>query len=396
MDPISQGINAMYVQQVMQLIAMGIDRNQERQMLERTHIEKPMEYLRYITREGSVILIEGLPGTGKTSLALLIAEANKDRSVYASNNPGIEGTYIDNFADFDVWLEKHKDTLKIFIWDDLADIFTARRSMRNEHMLVRTHLLESRKKGVCLVVIQHFEKGADIDFRRFANWVLYKPWEDVPGDMSLEVPMEERKKVIAYRNDSLKWWTDKLPPTKIKFNTIDRGVWVFEKKGKKEEKVIQYAVEDLTFEIEEKHEDPDFLERVITKIDVDEQSLEWYRKYIDGVSFRAMAGKTRETARQRVKAITEAKSGYAAEDAYAERFPSYKHEGKNTPFPDFVDHKNKVVYSFKWRDFELERIDRIAESEKAYLKKGYDLKIVCYVAKERMFYTLHLVATDKQ
>lgn len=225
-DPVEQGINALMYNMLMSEVTRVMKSAEDKRMMQLCYIDDSLKRLRQMTRRGSSVIIRGKPGTGKTNLALLFIEANKDRCVWASNNPGIPGTFINNWNDLSKWLDEETDKIKIFIFDDVSDIFSARRSMRKEHEPLRQFLIvECRKKGAFFVAIEHHEGTVDIDVRRAATWMLDKPWDWVPGDQTDGVPLEQIKTVYGYRHGAFVWWADTLPETEIEFDTMLRGEW---------------------------------------------------------------------------------------------------------------------------------------------------------------------------
>jgi hypothetical protein len=98
-----------------------------------------------------------------------------------------------------------------------------------------------------------------------------------------------------------------------------------------------------------------------------------------------------------IKDVREKAQGYAAEEAYAKRHPSWEHYGGNSPMPDFVDHDNKTVISFKaYADPDITPTTkwiakRVGEQEKRYaLEKGYALQMHVYEITKRFFIVMEL------
>jgi len=106
---------------------------------------------------------------------------------------------------------------------------------------------------------------------------------------------------------------------------------------------------------------------------------------------------------QIIRRIKRAELGYAAERAYHKRHPDWEYHGGNSPLPDFIDHTNKRVISFKaYIDSELTPKSvwitrRTGEEEKRYaLEHGYTLEMHVYELCNRNFYTFILHKKKKQ
>lgn len=80
--------------------------------------------------------------------------------------------------------------------------------------------------------------------------------------------------------------------------------------------------------------------------------------------------------------------GYAVEDVVAEYHPSWTHGGHSSNDPDFIDHKNKTVYSIKGliraEGFRTPYADWLAKKEvELLLEEGYQLIILMYECKHK-------------
>lgn len=327
-DPVQQGIQSIMYNMILSEVHGVIKKAEYAKMLARCYIEEPIQRIRSMTRFGSSVIIRGKPGTGKTNLALLFIDANADRCVWASNNRGIKGKFIDNWGDLRAWLNEPSDKIKIFIFDDVSDIFSARRSMRKEHEPLRQYLIvECRKKGAFFIAIEHHEQTVDIDVRRAATWVLEKPWDYVPGDQSDGVPLEQIKKVYGYRHEDFIWWTDNIPKTEIEFDSLIRGEWRLDTVEYKEPVEIP-KIEGKSFE-----------EYAVAraKAEFDSITSEVLEYWFDGLiqdEIAAKFGYNQSWAAKKIKKITAEAIGYWYEDYWCELKGVPSNPIKNIPKPD--------------------------------------------------------------
>jgi len=148
-------------------------------------------------------------------------------------------------------------------------------------------------------------------------------------------------------------------------------------------------------------EDKEFLYEILHELkDVSMQNRAVFSEYLEGVSSEELAMKYKVSRRRIhyiIKDVREKAQGYAAEEAYAKRHRSWEHYGGNSPMPDFIDHENKIVVSFKaYADPDITPTTkwiakRVGEQEKRYaLEKGYALQMHVYEITKRFFIVMEL------
>jgi len=136
--------------------------------------------------------------------------------------------------------------------------------------------------------------------------------------------------------------------------------------------------------------DPDFLHEILEVLNVSKRDREIFQAYLEGDSSREISRRYRITdrrIRQIIYEIREEKLGYAAEKAYHNRYPHLEHGGENSPLPDFIDHENRTVISFK-----AYINPEIGEGSGRYLSKRVGRKEQEYAEKHG--YTLHLLVYE--
>jgi len=157
--------------------------------------------------------------------------------------------------------------------------------------------------------------------------------------------------------------------------------------------------------------DPDFLAEIIEELDlkrssreIAERDKEIFLRSIHETTDRLAAeyGVSPTRIGQIVRRIKQAELGYAAERAYHRRHPEWEHYGGNSPLPDFIDHANRRVISFKaYIDSELTAkstwiTKRVGKEEEKYaLKHGYALEMHVYELCNRNFYTFKLIHKEE-
>ena len=153
--------------------------------------------------------------------------------------------------------------------------------------------------------------------------------------------------------------------------------------------------------------DPDFLNEIIEEMDlkrssreIAERDKEIFLRSIHETTDRLAAeyGVSPTRIGQIIRRIKRAELGYAAERAYHKRHPDWEYHGGNSPLPDFIDHANRRVISFKaYIDSELTArstwiTKRAGREEKKYaLEHGYSLEMHVYELCNRNFYTFKLI-----
>jgi len=354
-------------------------------------------------RRGHSVIIRGHNGTGKTNLALLFFEAGTDPQYKrncdcASNNPTIEGfTFINNFDDLYAWLEDGSGKLKIFLFDDAAKIFSARRSGSKKHAVLRELLTDLKKKRAFLIVVEHYEKQVEIDVRRASNWVLDKPYEERLGEDIDDVPLYAKQEVEAKRNNVLKWWSDQIPKSRIYFDENVAGEWV----GTRQETRLRAqdtSYEGLKVTIVEQKARPDLVDAVIKRLkayDIPDY-VDLFKDWLKGESQRALSIQTgipQTSISHYFKQIRNS-IGFAFEDVFCSENPHLTQGGSNTPEPDAIDKVAKICYSLKcYADPKLNLADAvksIAKSEISLLKQGWSLRLVLLELFSRVIYVYNV------
>ena len=158
--------------------------------------------------------------------------------------------------------------------------------------------------------------------------------------------------------------------------------------------------------------DPDFLREIVEEIKLERarpeiiaRDREIFMRYISGEGSAELAReygfKSRRRIQQIVKEIQEKAQGYAAERAYHKRHPTWIYGGGNTSTPDFIDHENKCVISFKaYADPEITPTTtwpaaRIGEAEKQYaIENNYRLEMHIYELTKQIFIILKMERRD--
>jgi len=136
--------------------------------------------------------------------------------------------------------------------------------------------------------------------------------------------------------------------------------------------------------------DPDFLHEILEALDVSKRDKEIFRAYLEGDSSREISRRYKITdrrVRQIIYETREEKLGYAAEKAYYKRYPHLEHHGENSPLPDFIDHENRTVISFK-----AYINPEIGEGSGRYLSKRVGRKEQEYAQQHN--YELHLLVYE--
>jgi hypothetical protein len=92
----------------MQQVNQAIENAQKSRLWRETYVDEPTEKLRGLIRKGEMVLIRGLPRTGKTNLALVIWEAAQSdprfkKPALIHNNGAIETGHF--FSDWDKFEE---------------------------------------------------------------------------------------------------------------------------------------------------------------------------------------------------------------------------------------------------------------------------------------------------
>jgi len=150
--------------------------------------------------------------------------------------------------------------------------------------------------------------------------------------------------------------------------------------------------------------DPDFLNEIVEELpglspQHAGRNREMFRLSLTETYERIAAqfGVTPTRVGQIVRQIKESELGYAAERAYHKRHPNWEYQGGNTAAPDFIDHRDRRVISFKaYIDPELREgsrwiTRRVGEAEKRYAEEhSYTLEMHVYELTRRTFYTFKL------
>jgi len=153
-------------------------------------------------------------------------------------------------------------------------------------------------------------------------------------------------------------------------------------------------------------EDPQFLHEIVSEIQLKRSRSEYAERDREiflralnepAVELAPQYGLTPTRVRQIIKEIQQQAQGYAAERAYHKRHPTWIYGGGNEAQPDFIDHENKRVISFKaYADREITPSTtwparRVGEAEKQYaLQNGYTLEMHIYELTKQIFIILKL------
>jgi len=160
-------------------------------------------------------------------------------------------------------------------------------------------------------------------------------------------------------------------------------------------------------------EDPEFLDEVINEIHLKKTKLEHidrdreiFKRFVNGekpIEIASDYGLTPTRIRQIIRQIQQCAQGYAAEKAYHKRHPTWEYGGGNTSKPDFIDHENRRVISFKaYADPEITPSTtwparRIGQAEKQYAKQnGYALEMHIYELTKQIFIILKMERKTKE
>ena len=150
--------------------------------------------------------------------------------------------------------------------------------------------------------------------------------------------------------------------------------------------------------------DPEFLEEIIEELpgvssQYADRNREMFKLSLTETYDRIAArfGVTPTRVGQIVRQIKESELGYAAERSYHKRHPEWEYCGGNEAQPDFLDHQNRRVISFKaYVDPEIGPgslwiTRRAGKAEKLYAEEqGYILEMHVYELSRRVFYAFKL------
>jgi len=158
--------------------------------------------------------------------------------------------------------------------------------------------------------------------------------------------------------------------------------------------------------------DPEFLQEIVNEIRLKrsrpehvERDREIFMRYICGERTAELAReygfKSRRRIQQIISEIQQEAQGYAAERAYHKRHPTWEYGGGNEAVPDFIDHENHRVISFKaYADPEITPSTtwparRIGQAEKQYAKQnGYTLEMHIYELTKQIFIILKMIRKE--
>ena len=358
-----------------------------------------------VTVEYIAFLLAGRQGSGKTTFIAWAAE--KIREHYGDENCNIIGN---KYGDLDVLMD-HIDAkpVQVLVCDDAYGSLP--KDLNRKFTRIR-HVFEERLKeagqplkGVIYAfyaVQDYFQLEPRI--RRTVNGTIFKSSVLNPYDKALfkRILEEEGFNKLEEIDFKILYSYDHAARSMniITLQGLDRPGYIISGVPKDPNIIewiertenVEYANEEedsgnWKVEFLESKVDTDFLDEILECLDVSKRDREIFRAYLEGDSSREISRRYKITdrrVRQIIYEIREEKLGYAAERAYHKRHPHLEHGGENSPLPDFIDHRNKTVISFK-----AYINPEIGEGSGRYLSKRIGRKEHEYA--EQHDYELHLL-----
>lgn len=382
-------------------------------------------FFRIITRpvlkvEYIAFLLAGRQGSGKTTFITWAAEKIRDH--YGAENCNITGN---KYGDLDVLMGRiDAKPIQVLVCDDAYGNLP--KDLNRKFTRIR-HVYEEKlkeagqpSKGVIYAfyaVQDYFQLEPRI--RRTVNGTIFKSSVLNPYDKALfkRILEEEGFSKLEEIDFKILYSYDHAARSMniITLQGLNRSGYILSGVPKdpniiewvERTETINHRNEEDDFsgwkvEFLESKVDPDFLHEILRFLDVSERDREIFKAYLEGDSSREISRRCKITdrrVRQIIYAIREEHLGYAAEKAYHKRHPHLEHHGENSPLPDFIDHKNKQVISFKaYINPEIGEgsgrylSKRIGRKEQEYAQQhGYKLHLLVYELTKQRWTRWHLL-----
>ena len=375
-----------------------------------------------VTVEYIAFLLAGRQGSGKTTFIAWTAE--KIQENYGAENCNIVGN---KYGDLDVLMD-HIDAkpVQVLVCDDAYGSLP--KDLNRKFTRIR-HVFEEKLKeagqplkGVIYAfyaVQDYFQLEPRI--RRTVNGTIFKSSVLNPYDKALfkRILEEEGFQKLEEIDFKILYSYDHAARSLniITLQGLDRPGYIISGVPKNPN-IIEWVEKAETSEYANKEGDssgwkvefleskldPDFLDEILECLDVSRRDRDIFKAYLEGDSSREISRRYKITdrrVRQIIYAIREEHLGYAAEKAYHKRYPHLEHHGENSPLPDFIDHRNKTVISFKaYINPEIGEgsgrylSKRIGRKEQEYAEQhGYHLHLLVYELTKRRWTRWRLYPT---
>lgn len=177
----------------------------------------------FLSQDSIFILIFGRRGTGKTDLALLLAELTYYQGIVkhiATNTRILDSNFpidkIDNLQDLDYWGQKRKGR-KLFVFDEIADAMSRRRPMASlsVELIKKFNKLRKHKLSVVATTISKEVLDKAAMSRDLLDATYRKVWKPKTNPQIYK---------IAYYDNFLNGESitfGDLPPTSVDFDSWD-------------------------------------------------------------------------------------------------------------------------------------------------------------------------------
>lgn len=378
--------------------------------------EKLPDWDNAVTKRNVTIYGAQMTGKGHTArwLATKIMQ-RYDRPSYALRHPDdIEGLLASLSPDADVQIIFAED-----LTSALKTLSPKRRNMiARDWFRIRHRFRDATGKQYGLIVAilgMHRFHGASPAFTTENDLIIFKGVPTNPYDRNvvrgfigddgvafLEEMERERVNDPAFLGYGVWWHRGECG---VWFNPRYEGADPFNLLEDQEVKVEMVETsERWTAEPAGSWIDPGFLNEIVEELPGLSPQHAWRNREMFRLSLTetyeriaAQFGVTPTRVGQIVRQIKESELGYAAERAYHKRHPDWKHQGGNTAAPDFIDHQERRVISFKaYIDPEIGAgsrwiTRRVGAAEKRYAEEhGYTLEMHVYELTRHAFYTYKL------